>query len=385
MDVEDELLIFLIVYCYVRCKIISRRSKRKRDLTSALSGHDYTQELLVGSNTQCHELMRVSRDAYVLLCNHFKQKNWLQDSKHISVEEKIAMFLTVLAQNDRYRAAKYRFQHSLRTIHICFHEVLQGMMQFAREIIGPTSLDDPNVSDRQRYLREMFSGAIGALDGTLVHAIVPNKQQSAYRGRGGGRCYQNVLAICDFNMMFTFVWAGWEGIAHDSRILNEVLYNPTSGFPIPPPNKYYLCDAAYANTRGFLAPYRNTRYWLADFRRRRALTDKEKFNHGHAQLRNVIERSYGVLKGRFPILRQMAPFSFPVQRNVVIACFAIHNFIRKWNIYDKYFMEWDEDTLFDNDEQPEGDGEEAPVGMYDDAQNSQYMANLHDEIAQNLV
>ncbi|XP_071736841.1 uncharacterized protein [Rutidosis leptorrhynchoides] len=274
MDVEDELLIFL-VYCYVRCKIISRRSKRKRDLTFALSGHDYTQESLVGSNTQCYELMRVSRDAYVLLCNHFKQKNWLQDSKHISVEEKIAMFLTVLAQNDRYRAAKYRFQHSLRTIHICFHEVLQGMMQFAREIIGPTSLDDPNVSDRQRYLREMFSGAIGALDGTLVHAIVPNKQQSAYRGRGGGRCYQNVLAICDFNMMFTFVWAGWVGIAHDSRILNEVLYNPTSGFPIPPPNKYYLCDAAYANTRGFLAPYRNTRYWLADFRRRRALTDKE--------------------------------------------------------------------------------------------------------------
>ncbi|XP_071701610.1 uncharacterized protein [Rutidosis leptorrhynchoides] len=258
------------------------------------------------------------------------------------------------------------------------------MMQFAREIIGPTYLDDPNVTDRQRYLREMFPGAIGALDGTLVHAIVPNKQQSAYRGRGGGRCYQNVLAICDFNMMFTFVWAGWEGIAHDSRILNEVVYNPTSGFPIPAPNKYYLCDAAYANTRGFLAPYRNTRYWLADFRRSRALTDKEKFNHAHAQLRNVIERSYGVLKKRFPILREMAQFSFPIQRNVVIACFAIHNFIRKWNIYDKYFMECDEDTLFDNDEQPEGDGDEPPDGTYDDSQNSQYMANLRDEIAQNL-
>lgn len=80
------------------------------------------------------------------------------------------------------------------------------------------------------YFYFTIKGAIGALDGTLVHAIVPASHQTAYRGRGGGRCYQNVLGICDFNMMFTFVWAGWEGIAHDSRVLNEVAFNPRSGF-----------------------------------------------------------------------------------------------------------------------------------------------------------
>ena len=68
-----------------------------------------------------------------------------------------------------------------------------------------------------------------------MHAVVPINEQTAYRGRGGGRCYQNVLGICDFDMIFTFVWAGWEGIAHDSRVLNEVVHNPTSGFPFPPP------------------------------------------------------------------------------------------------------------------------------------------------------
>ncbi|XP_024961100.1 uncharacterized protein LOC112501644 [Cynara cardunculus var. scolymus] len=162
-------------------------------------------------------------------------------------------------------------------------------------------------------------GAIGALDGTLIHAIVPTSHQTAYRGRGGGRCYQNVQGICDFNMIFTFVWAGWEGIAHDSRILREVAFNPRSGFPFPPQDKYYLCDVTYANARGFLTPYRNTRYWLADFRRRRALTKEERFNHAHAQLRNVIISAYGVLKARFPILKQMAPFPFTTQRNVVIA------------------------------------------------------------------
>ncbi|KAJ9538100.1 hypothetical protein OSB04_030833 [Centaurea solstitialis] len=184
----------------------------------------------------------------------------------------------------------------------------------------------------------LYDGAIGALDGTLIHAVVPSDQQARYRGRGRGECYQNVLAICDFNMVFTFVWARWEGIAHDSRVLREVVFNPTSGFPFPPPNKYYLCDAAYTCTRGFMTPYRNTRYWLVDFRRQRALTKEEMFNHAHAQLRNVIERAYGVLKARFPILKQMAPYPFHIQKDVVIACFAIHNFIRKCNIQDQLFM-----------------------------------------------
>ena len=90
------------------------------------------------------------------------------------------------------------------------------------------------------HLYSFIKGAIGALDGTLVHAVVPIDQQSRYRGRGRGECYQNVLAICNFDMIFTFVWAGWEGIAHDSRVLTEVAFNPNSGFPFPPPGIYYF-------------------------------------------------------------------------------------------------------------------------------------------------
>lgn len=77
-------------------------------------------------------------------------------------------------------------------------------------------------------------GAVGALDGTLIHAIVPRDKQHLYRARGRSECYQNVLAICDFNMVFTFIVAGWEGTAHDARILNESLVDPDFEFPFPP-------------------------------------------------------------------------------------------------------------------------------------------------------
>ncbi|XP_035831514.1 uncharacterized protein LOC110866365 isoform X1 [Helianthus annuus] len=310
MDPDDQIMVFILLCWYWDSK--RKRNEKIRDLNSALTGHAYTQELLHGSSTQCHELMRLSRDAFVLLCNHFKEKNWLKSSRSISFEEKLAMFLTVIGHNERFRMVKRRFQHSTETIHRCFHEVLNAMMSFAREVINPTSSNAiANTSERHRKLKQIFPGAIGALDGTLVHAVVPVDQQTCYRGRGKGECFQNVLAICDFDIIFTFVWAGWEGIAHDSRVLKEVAFNPTSGFSFPPPDKYYLCDAAYTNTRGFMTPYRNTRYWLADFRRQRALTKEEKFNHAHAQLRNVIERSYGVLKAPNPKANGPLFFSNP--------------------------------------------------------------------------
>ncbi|XP_074351642.1 uncharacterized protein LOC141690772 [Apium graveolens] len=179
-------------------------------------------------------------------------------------------------------------------------------------------------------------------------------------------------------MIFIFVWAGWEGVAHDSRILKEVVSDVDSGFPVPPPNKYYLCDAAYANTRGFLTPYCNTTYWLGDFRRRRALSKEEKFNHAHAQLRNVIERTYGVLKARFPILKQMAPYTFSTQRDIVIACFAVHNFIRMGKLEDELFDQCDMNADEDENEKQFNEPENEPLSSL---QGTHYMNNLRDQIA----
>ena len=213
-----------------------RRIERMRANEPVVTGHAYTQDLIHGCPKQCYDMMRLSQEAFVLLCNHFTQRNWLQHSRTISIEEKMAIFLHVIGHNERFRAVKARFQHSIQTIHQCFHEVLIAMMCFAREIIVPTySSPIRNTSERHRQLKYIFPGAIGALDGTLVHAVVPVDQQNLYRGRGKGECYQNVLGICDFDMIFTFVWAGWEDIAHDFKVLKEVAFNPISGFPFPPP------------------------------------------------------------------------------------------------------------------------------------------------------
>ncbi|KAG6476537.1 hypothetical protein ZIOFF_065779 [Zingiber officinale] len=52
---------------------------------------------------------------------------------------------------------------------------------------------------------------------------------------------------------------------------------------------YYLVDAGYCNSSGFLAPYRGHRYHLNEFDGHRPETPEEYFNMKHSRARNVIE------------------------------------------------------------------------------------------------
>ena len=57
---------------------------------------------------------------------------------------------------------------------------------------------------------------------------------------------------------------------------------------------------------------------------------KELFNLRHSQARNAVERIFGILKKRFPIVCQAPEFSLAMQAKLVLACCALHNFIRIW-------------------------------------------------------
>jgi len=41
------------------------------------------------------------------------------------------------------------------------------------------------------------------------------------------------MAACSFDMQFMFVWAGWEGSAHDTRIFLEAIDNSNIKFSKP--------------------------------------------------------------------------------------------------------------------------------------------------------
>lgn len=59
----------------------------------------------------------------------------------------------------------------------------------------------------------------GAIDGSHFHAWVLNDAMARYRNRKGF-IGQNVLAACNFSMLFVYILSGWEGSASDSLIYN---------------------------------------------------------------------------------------------------------------------------------------------------------------------
>lgn len=77
-----------------------------------------------------------------------------------------------------------------------------------------------------------------------------------------------------------------------------------------------------------MAPYRGTRYHLNDTRGRAPTSAKELFNYRHSSLRNVIERTFGLLKKRFAYLRTTPFYDIDTQIKLIIACCILHNIIR---------------------------------------------------------
>ena len=97
--------------------------------------------------------------------------------------------------------------------------------------------------------------------------------------------------------------------------------------------KFYLVDSRYPNRPGYLAPYKGTKYHLSEFRNGPMPKGiKETFNFAHSSLRNVVERSFGVLKMKWRILLKVPSYPMSKQSEIIVACMTLHNLIRESHI-----------------------------------------------------
>ena len=73
--------------------------------------------------------------------------------------------------------------------------------------------------------------------------------------------------------------------------------------------KYYLVDAGYPLRKGYLPPYKGQRYHLSNFQGVGLGNHiEERFNYVYSSLRSTIERTLGVWKNRWKILKQMSSY-----------------------------------------------------------------------------
>jgi len=169
-----------------------------------------------------------------------------------------------------------------------------------------------------------FHDVRGASYGTHVLAHVPASQHAIYRNRKG-TLSQNVLAGCGLDMYLFYVCPAREGSADDAWVLENGEQNR---FPREE-GAIYLADAGYGLRKGFLTPYRTVQYHLREQARAGLCpqTKEELWNLHHSQLRNVIERIFGVLRRRFRILNTTPEYNLTIQAQLILVVCALHNFI----------------------------------------------------------
>ncbi|XP_020258218.1 uncharacterized protein LOC109834594 [Asparagus officinalis] len=347
MDMEDEEELkrmcantaVCAVVTLVTC-ILRMRAKRKRISTCTTQEkirkiycrEAHFRRVLEGYQDSCQSYIRMRPMAFFKLVEVMKSNGLLKDTRHVQVEEQLAMFLSILGHKTKNRIIRTEFIRSGETVSRYFNKVLQAMNGLRDRYMKQAPKEVPEeIANNSNYF-PYFKDCIGLIDGTHVDAVLPSDLVARFRGRKG--VTQNILAACTPNKLFTYVLAGWEG---RQMIIG---YYKT-------PCKYYLCDAGYTTMPGFISPYRGVRYHLKEHTGRTPKNRKELFNLRHSSLRSKIECTFGILKNRFKILAGKPNYPFPTQVDIVLACTVLHNFIALEDPADDIFnenVEIDEDT-----------------------------------------
>ncbi|PPD69871.1 hypothetical protein GOBAR_DD33248 [Gossypium barbadense] len=256
---------------------------------------NYINSILYSGDQHCIDVIRMRPIAFFNLCDILSRNNLLQSSKSVNIREQVVIFLHIIGHNVRFRVIGSRYYRSTQTVHHYFRVVLRAILKLYRLVIRLPDESTPSEIRNNPRFYPYFKDCIGALDETHIRASVPLSMQGRFCSRKGGTT-QNVLAAITFDLKFSYVLAGWEGSAHDSRILSDALSRPR-GLRIPE-GKYYLADAGYGIRIRCITPYSGVRYHLKEFGAEGLENAKELFNLHHSSLRITVERVFGILKKR---------------------------------------------------------------------------------------
>ncbi|KAL2248272.1 UNVERIFIED_CONTAM: hypothetical protein Sindi_2679500 [Sesamum indicum] len=305
----DELAVALTIFSYVT-KYLARRSptrrvRRARRYVMSTQIPDqirHLHRLVSVSDESCLHNLRMDRNTFGRLCYMLQYSGGVTPTKHLTVPEQVAIFLSIVAKQKKNSVVKHHFIRSGRTIHKHFHRVLNSVIKLYNVLLArPIPITEDCVDLKWKW----FKGYLGALDGTFIDVRVPEHEERRYRTRKGHAAL-NVLGVCNPNMQFIYVLSDWEGSAADSRVLRDAVHRP-GGLRVSS-GQYYLCDNGYANAEGFLTPYKGVRYHLHEWDTgvRGPQNYCEFFNLKHASARNVIERTFGLLKMHWATLRSQS-------------------------------------------------------------------------------
>ena len=251
----------------------------------------------------------------------------------ISPEERLVVTLRFLASGDSQQSLSYSFRIGRITVSRIVSETSQAIFQSLHEYLrGPTSADEWKNIATGFEEQWNFPHVIGALDGKHVRIECPKKSGTLYHN------YKSffslvLLAMCDADYCFTFFDLGQYGSNNDSGVLASSKMGQAfeadeinlpdaedyDGCKFKPLPYFMLGDDIFPLTEYLLKPFPG-----------KDLSESERiYNYRHSRARRVIENTFGILVTRFRIFSRPIKANVENAENYVLACLALHNYLRK--------------------------------------------------------
>ena len=231
------------------------------------------------------------------------------------------MLLTIwtLANPEAFRTVADRFGMTNRGLaHYCFINICRRLKcdLYPSVVVWP-SASDCSTAVNEFEARYGFPGVVGCIDGCHIPVKAPSGDRDSYICRKGFPSV-NLMAVCDHRKKFIYTYSDSPGSAHDSNVLHasELGIKLTEDRLFVNDEHHLLGDSAYPLLPSLIVPFRDNGH-MSPLEMR--------FNTIHSTARSVVERAFGLLKGKFRRLKGLDVTRTDLAPMIIDASCALHN------------------------------------------------------------
>lgn len=227
----------------------------------------------------------------------------------------------ILAKPESFLAAGDRFGLPKSTSYYVFKEIvtiLAGLIPNYITWPNRRRCHETEIIFRRRS--RGFPGVVGMIDGCHIPIKAPAGNPIDFYNRN--KIHSIILqGVCDHKARFIDVFIGMPGRMHDARVFRQSeLFTQLNNAEnlLLPPNMHLLGDSAYPLMTNLMTPFRDNGHLSRE---------QSHYNTKLSTIRSMIERAFGLLKGKFRRLKYL-DIADPVLGNSMIAAACVlHNFL----------------------------------------------------------
>ncbi|XP_066598824.1 putative nuclease HARBI1 [Prorops nasuta] len=221
-----------------------------------------------------------------------------------------------MATPSSFRCVADRFDVGKGTAWRCLRKVCNALYYHLHTFIKWPSNEETRTTISFIKNKFKFPNVIGAIDGTHIKIDAPKDYPECYINRKGYSSLQ-LQVICDQNLKFIHCYAGEAGSVHDMRVFKLSGVEKLCTDDNFPDDSHLLGDAAYSINKYIMVPFKNNGH----------LTESQNnFNKCLSSSGMMVERSIGLLKGRFRSLLDRLPMRrTDLIPKYIVCCCILHN------------------------------------------------------------